>query len=312
MSEVPPPDGEESPDGEGLAGEGTGAEGNGIGSGAGGNGAHAPTGRAGRLRPAGSARPEDQRSRAEELAAPAFSPVTSERFGRPFRHFSAAVSATAMALSWSHKEGGPHGATVLVDHEVSALGRIGTPWKAPAEATLACAVILRPPLAADDADLMWLVGALGLVGAMDELTERRAMTWWPDAVLDAVDGHTLGSVKADVELAPGQVRAGVLTLRADLVSLGLDRSRREDLLEAIVSSLDRTCEILAEGAAGVAGAYEARCGLLGKRVKCRLRPKGETRGVTSGVDTRGWLQLKSGTGMVERITLDMLRDLEVV
>ena len=40
--------------------------------------------------------------------------------------------------------------------------------------------------------------------------------------------------------------------------------------------------------------------------------KGETRGVVGGVDRAARLELKSPTGMVERVTIDMLRDLEVV
>ena len=47
-------------------------------------------------------------------------------------------------------------------------------------------------------------------------------------------------------------------------------------------------------------------------MKLRLLPKGETRGTVRHIDRGGRLQLESATGMVERISVDMLRELQVV
>ncbi|MDP9073957.1 MAG: hypothetical protein M3N98_07250 [Actinomycetota bacterium] len=247
------------------------------------------------------------------MTGPAGGPVTEERSGRPYRHFPVAVSAGAMALAWARQEGGAHGATVLVDHEITALGRLGQPWQTPPEATLACAVILRPTLAPDDADVAWLVGALGAAGGIESATGTAVATWWPDTVVDAGTGRRLGAVHAEIHMGPGRIRAAVMTVRLDLAGLGLNRSQSDDLLTAVVDALDQACESLEEeGTAGAAAAYERRCALIGKRLKVRLRPTGETRGEASAVDSRGWLQLTSATGMVERITVDMLRDLEVL
>ncbi|MDP9006419.1 MAG: hypothetical protein M3N15_05830 [Actinomycetota bacterium] len=40
-------------------------------------------------------------------------------------------------------------------------------------------------------------------------------------------------------------------------------------------------------------------------------PKGETRGTVRGIDRGGRLELQSGTGMIERISIDMLRELQL-
>ena len=240
-------------------------------------------------------------------------PATVERSGRLFRHFPVAVSATAMAVAWARQENGPHGSTVLVDHEITALGRLGQPWATPADTTLACAVVLRPALAPEDADVAWLIGALGAVAGIEAVADCSPATWWPDTVVAADDGRLLGTVHAEVHMGPGRVRAVVITIRLDLAALGVDRSKRDELLDAVVDSLDAVCGNLAdEGTAGGAAAYQQRCALIGQRIKVRLRPTGETRGHASAVDSRGWLELTSSTGMVERITVDMLRDLEPV
>ena len=246
------------------------------------------------------------------MSWPAGPPETTERFGRPYRHYQAAVSATAMALAWAHQEAAPDGSTVVVDHEVNALGRLGEPWAAPSIGTLAVAVVLRPALSAEDADVSWLIGSLALLGGIGASSDRPAQAWWPDLVVDSADGRRVGMVKADVDLAGGRVSSAVLTLRMELTGLDPDGTRRDAVLGAIHQAAAEACAGIAEAPGEAVAAYEARSCLIGRRIKLRLRPKGETRGVVAGFDRRGWMQIKSPTGMVESITVDMLRDLVVV
>lgn len=229
---------------------------------------------------------------------------------RPVRRFPAAVSAEAQALAWARQEGAPHGAAVVVDHEVSPRGRIGRVWRAPAEATLACAVVLRPGLSAEEGDAVWLAGGLAAARAAEAVGGRPLATWWPDLVVDPETGTEVGTVKAEVQLGPGQVRIAVVTVRMDLERLQLGPGRRDDLLEALLSAFDQAGDELGEGTA--ATSYEGRCRLLGERLKVTLRPRGETRGVAKGVDARARLVLESATGMVERIAVDMVGEIEVV
>lgn len=112
-------------------------------------------------------------------------------------------------------------------------------------------------------------------------------------------------------LGPGRVRYGVVTARFDLDRLGLDRRSGDDLLEAFCAAIDRAGSAEVGGEA-LAAAYEKQCRLLGRRVKIRLLPRGETRGVASSVDASARLVLASATGMVEHVGVDALRELEVV
>jgi biotin-(acetyl-CoA carboxylase) ligase len=201
---------------------------------------------------------------------------------------------------------------VIADHEITPLGRLGQPWKRPPADTLTFAVVLRPNLDAEDADVPWLLGGLGAAEGIDALSDVSPATWWPDGVVNRADDQPVAALLSESQLAPGRVRGAVVTFRIDMESLGLDPSRRDDLMAAILEAIDRATAQLEEDSAALAAAYQSRCALVGRRVKVRLRPQGETRGEVAGIDARGRLQLGSGTGMVERITVDMLRDVELV
>ncbi|MDP8975078.1 MAG: hypothetical protein M3N28_01665 [Actinomycetota bacterium] len=239
---------------------------------------------------------------------------TTERFGMPFRHFKVAVSAGTQALAWARQEEAPAGATVVADAEVSPLGFRGRMWHAQAKDTLACAMVLRPQVPAEEGDLAWLVAAVGGLNGAEAVSGLSLGAWWPDTVVDRESGEPVVGVKAEVQLGPGSVRSAVVSLRFDLPRLGLGSDRRDDLLEAVVSSLAAASKTLDgdDGPAEVATAYEQRCAQLNRRVKIQLLPSGEVRGVVGGVDHTARLVLRSPAAVDEHVTIDMVRDLQVV
>jgi len=237
---------------------------------------------------------------------------TVERFGRPMRRFPVAVSSEAMALSWANQEDAPQGATVVVDHEIRASGLHGRLWEVPAVDSLACSIVLRPALKMEEADSSWLVAAWAAAEGAQAVSGRELATWWPDSVVDAASREQVAAVRAEIQLGPGRVKSVVITLRFDLPALGLDASRKDELLEAVTAAVDAACEELAGGAAGAAAAYEKRCALLGNRLLIRLLPKGETRGTARRIDRSARLELESASGLIERITVDQVRDMRIV
>ena len=236
----------------------------------------------------------------------------AEEYGHVVRRFRMGVSGAALALAWARQEQAPHGATVVVEREVSPLGRLGRLWPTPPEKTLSIAIVLRPPLSVEDADATWLLAGVAASEGAEVASGRSTETWWPDRVVDKETGDEVANIKVEVQLGPGRVRSAVASIRVDVEKLGLDDEGRSALLEGILRSVDRHTEGLDEGSEGVAAAYEGRCALVGRRVKMRLLPKGETRGVARGVDRTGRLQLESTTGMVQRVAIDTLRELEAL
>ena len=240
-------------------------------------------------------------------------PETVEQFGRPMRTFPVAVSAEVMAQAWANQEQAPHGAAVIVEHEINPRGLHGSLWQTPPSDTLACSVILRPAVSPEEADSTWMVGALAGLEAAEATTGMKLATWWPDSIVELEFNDPVGQVKAEIQLGPGQVKSAVLTIRFDLPRLGIETpEKRAELAEALVRAVDRVAEQLAEAPARVSTAYSDRCAMLEKRVKIRLRPKGETRGIAKRVDRAGRLEIESMSGMVERIGVNQFMDLEVV
>ncbi|HUQ63156.1 MAG TPA: hypothetical protein VM121_05350 [Acidimicrobiales bacterium] len=240
-------------------------------------------------------------------------PETIERFGRPTRHFPVAVSAEAMALAWANQENGPAGATVVVDHEIGPRGLHGRLWEVPLTQTLALSVVVRPSLTVEEGNVSWLLAALASVEGAEAVSGLALATWWPDLIVDAsAPTEQVAAVRAEVQLGPGKVRSAVITMRFDLQRLGLENDRKDDLLEAVVLAVDRASERLDEGASALAAAYEGRCALIGKRIKMRLLPKGETRGTAARIDRSARLELESPSGMVEKIGVDQVAAFEQV
>ncbi len=239
-------------------------------------------------------------------------PETVERFGRQMRHFPVAVSSEAMALAWANREDGPAGAVVMVDHEIGPRGYHGTIWPTPPADSLACSVILRPALAVEEADASWLAVSLVALGAAEAASGHSLSLWWPADVVEGPERDLMASVKAEIQLGPGKVKSVVATMRFDLVKLGLGRERRDDLLEQVVAAVDQVSELVGDGAAAVAAAYEARCSAVGQRFKVKLRPKGETRGTIRSIDRSARLEIASPTGMIERVGIDQMMEMTVV
>ncbi|MGH9223554.1 MAG: hypothetical protein ACRD2W_07150 [Acidimicrobiales bacterium] len=240
-------------------------------------------------------------------------PDTVERFGRPMRTFTVAVSAEVMAQAWANQEAAPHGAAVIVEHEINPRGLHGSLWQTPPSDTLACAIVLRPAVSPEEADSTWMVAALAGAEAAEAATGMKLGTWWPDSIVEVESSDQVGAIKSEVQLGPGQIKSAVVTIRFDLMRLEIDTPEKRDALtEALVLAVDRVAEQLAEGPARVAAAYGDRCAMLEKRVKIRLRPKGETRGVAKRVDRAGRLEIESMSGMLERVGVNQLMDLEVV
>jgi len=237
---------------------------------------------------------------------------TAEKFGRPVRQFPIAISSEVLALAWARQENAPQGAAVIVDREISPLARLGRLWGSPPEVTMACSVVLRPPLSVEESDAAWLVMGLAAAEGAEAVAGREVGTSWPDQITDPATSEEIGMVKAEIQLGPGHVRCAVVTVRLDLDKLGLERGRRDDLLESVLAALDRRCEGLADGASSLAADYTRRCVQVGRRVRIRLRPKGETRGTVLAVSGGARLEIASASGMTEKIGIDQLRDLQIV
>jgi len=226
------------------------------------------------------------------------------------RHFEVAVSAEALALAWARREAATAGSVVIVDHEISPRGRLGRLWPGAQERTAVIAIVWRPMLRAEQADLVWIAASLGLLTSVRALLGPSATgLWWPDLVVDAGE-RRIGETRAEVQLGPGRVASAVITARLDLDAF--PGASRDTAVECLIAGLDSAGDHLDGDIDLLRVAYADSCVLVGRRVTARLLPQGAARGTVRGVDALGRLELASVTGLVERVTIVGLDRLEVV
>ena len=227
----------------------------------------------------------------------------------PQRRFQVGINAETLALAWARQEAAPHGAIVIVDHEISPRGRLGRLWPHPADRTAVLASVWRPSLDAASADLVWLAASLGLLSAARSLDGTRPLAlWWPDGLVDAED-RWVGEVRAEVQLAPGRVTSAVVTARLDLAAMG--EPDRDTVTTALIAGLGMGAGHLDGNDEQLCASYGDSCRLTGRRITARLLPRGAARGRARGVDGRGSLELVSTTGLVERVPVDSLDHIEL-
>ncbi len=216
----------------------------------------------------------------------------------PLRRAPVGISVEQLAAAWARQDDAPAGATVVVDYEISGRMRLGIPWQVRPVDALACATVLRPSVLPEAEAVLWVVALVAAARATG------ARPGWPD-LLFTDDGRQVGAVTLEVHLGPGTIVSAVVSLRVDVVSLGTALGttlNRDHMVEAFITHALRCSALAEDQRAELLNEYAEVSALAGKRVKAKLLPKGETRGVAVTVDPLGMLVLESPTGMLERLS----------
>lgn len=222
-----------------------------------------------------------------------------------------ALSAEALGLAWARQEGGPTGATVVADREISPRGRNGRVWGHAPERTVALAIVLRPTLAADQSDGLWLAAGVAVADAIADSGGAESMVWWPDQVCSTGEAEA-AMIKVQIHLGSSGVHFAVVTARVDLVAASLEPDARDPLVEAVQRRLSEMVNMIETRPGEVAAEYGDRCLLTARHVKLDLLPMGEARGEVRGVHITGALLLGGRSGAVEQIPIGAVRDLTLV
>ncbi len=211
--------------------------------------------------------------------------------GREVEHYPVALTVEAVALGWLRQRAAPHGAVVVADVEVAPRTRRGDPWPAPG--ALRAAVVVRPELAAEAADVLWAHALLAAASACD------AAPWWPDGVRRR--GADVGSVRVASQLGPGRVESAVLTFR-------LRGGDREALLAGLVGRLD---DVLGRPPESVVAAYRTADPLAGRAVRVNLLPRGTVRGTARSIDASGAYAVEGATGRPRLLAVDSIAGMAI-
>ncbi len=245
--------------------------------------------------------------------------LTQTRFhGR--LHFFPTIHSTNTHAMAQADAGAPDGSVYFADEQTAGRGRGTHEWSSPPGSGLYLSILLRPAIA--PADVLWLSLAAGLAvhQAVRQVTSLECDLRWPN---DLLLGSKLGSKKfcgilTELNAEVTRVRSLVIgiginvhqpefppDLRNIATSLHIETGRiwpRQDLLAALLQSLDREVNALttpgnlSNATASILARLErASSWIRGKRVYVEELEGYE--GVTEGLDPRGFLQIRTASGL---------------
>lgn len=252
---------------------------------------------------------------AADLFADAIQPRLSTHWlGRDYRFLSLTDSTNSDAIAIA-KDGAPHGAVVVADHQTDGRGRLTRSWHSPAGENLYFSVVLRPPWKPSDPRPVSLAAGVALAEALAPRLQTPLLLKWPNDVL--VGGKKLAGILVEGSIQGGAVDYVIVgiglnvntaefppelaTIAESLGRLCGQELDRGEVLAAVLNSLEPWLETLAEqGPEPIVAAWTKHAASLGEPVRVTEHGR-EYAGVMQGVDPDGALVLVGDDGKPQRI-----------
>lgn len=225
-------------------------------------------------------------------------------------HFATVGSTNTHALEQA-KAGAPHGSFYIADEQTAGRGRSDHQWISKSGEGLYLSVLLRPNLAT--ADLVWLplLAGLAVHRAIREVTALQADLRWPNDLL--IGPRKTGGILVEAQAEGADATAAVIGIGINLhqqrfppnlatepTSLDLETGRytsRQDLALAILRALDAEISAIPGNFESIPARIAAiSTWIQGKKVEVH-GPQPCT-GITEGLDERGFLRVRTDTGVV--------------
>ncbi len=233
--------------------------------------------------------------------------------GHIHHHFR--VGSTNSAAMQAAAEGEPEGAVFLAEEQTAGRGRGGHTWESAQSAGIYCSVILRPAISPGDSLLLSLIAGIAVAEAVEAATGLHPDLRWPNDVL--LGGRKFCGILTEMNAEPTRVRHVVVGIGinvnqsefpaeiADIAtSLRMESGRewwRVELVAALLKSLDSEYRQFTRdpehARPAILERFQARSSsAVSQRVHVDDDGKGYE-GVTEGLDERGFLRLRTATGL---------------
>ena len=235
--------------------------------------------------------------------------IFGERIHHYFRIGSTNTTAMDMAVV-----GVPEGSVYVAEQQTAGRGRGAHTWDSAQSAGIYCSIVLRPKLAPGDALMLSLVAGLAVREAVQRVTGLHPDLRWPNDVL--LGEKKFCDILTEMNAEATRVRHVVVgiglnvnqtsfpaELEAIATSLRIESGRewsRVELTAALLQSLDSAYHELALGTADVRAGMIRRFEQHSSYVRSRyvaVEEEGGYEGVTEGLDPRGFLQVRTATGL---------------
>jgi BirA family transcriptional regulator, biotin operon repressor / biotin---[acetyl-CoA-carboxylase] ligase len=240
--------------------------------------------------------------------------LTGTRFAGHLQFFSSIPSTNTHAMEQA-AVGAPDGSVYFADEQTTGRGRGGHAWASPPGSGLYVSALLRPQMA--PADVLWLSLAAGLAvcNAIRYVTLLEPDLRWPNDLL--FGRRKFCGILTELNAEVTRVRSVVVgiginvhqerfpqELSALATSLRIEAGRswpRQDLLLALLHSLDREVAALTASSDLTAATrsirerFEENSSWARNKRVC-VEEGGGFRGVTAGLDMRGFLRVRTLEG----------------
>jgi BirA family biotin operon repressor/biotin-[acetyl-CoA-carboxylase] ligase len=233
-------------------------------------------------------------------------------FGKHVHHYYKVGSTNTVAME-AASAGAPEGSVFLAEQQTAGRGRGAHQWHSARSVGIYCSALLRPALTPSDVLILSLAAGLAVHSAVEEMDSRVVPDLkWPNDVL--IDGKKFCGILTEMNAEVTRVRYVVVgiginvnqsSFPADLqtvatslrLATGTEWSRVE-LCAALLKSLDREYRSLLEnpdaGTSILRRFQERSSSVRGQQVE--IEENGSFDGVTDGLDSRGFLQVRTAHG----------------
>ncbi len=234
-------------------------------------------------------------------------------FAGKLQHYFRVDSTNTAALS-AAAAGALEGSVFLAEEQTAGRGRGGHDWLSERSVGIYASVLLRPPLAPADVLVLSLLAGLAVADAVAETSGHRPDLRWPNDLLFA--GRKFCGILIELTAEATRLRHVVVGIGVNVnqvsfpaplqdaaTSLRLETSHpssRVMLAAAILKALDREYRRLAaaptETRPELIRRFEAASSTA-RGCRVRVEDEGGYEGVTDGLDDRGFLRVRTATGV---------------
>ncbi len=234
-------------------------------------------------------------------------------FAGQIHHYYRAGSTNTVALE-AATAGAPEGSVFLAEQQTAGRGRGNNQWHSAESTGIYCSVVLRPALPPADILVLSLAAGLTVCSAVQEIDSRVIpdLKWPNDLLLSGKKfcgiltemsaeatrvRHIVVGIGVNVNQThfPSQLESTATSLR---MATGAEWSRVE-LCATLLRSLDREYRALLRGSTAqdevLRRFQQSSSSVRGRQV--HIEEDGGYEGVTEGLDSRGFLRVRTGEGL---------------
>jgi len=234
-------------------------------------------------------------------------------FGKNIHHHYKTGSTNNLAMD-AASAGAPEGSVFLAEQQTAGRGRAAHQWHSPQSAGIYCSVVLRPALPPSEVLILSLAAGLAVQAAVQDINPLvQPDLKWPNDLL--IEGKKFCGILTEMNAEVTRVRHVVVGIGINVnqasfppdlhdmatslrLATGSEWSRVE-LCTALLKSLDREYRELtgnANSRESILRRFSMRSSLV-NGVRVTIEENGGFEGVTEGLDSRGFLQVRTPQGL---------------